>query len=68
MIFQDTKMGGIDYDHPHLDMRVVARRAQRRDCERGGQAEGVGRDIYLNMMMIIVIILMIMIMILIIID
>ena len=32
----------------HLDMRVVARRAQRRDCESGGQAEGVGREIYLN--------------------
>ena len=31
----------------HLDMRVVASRAQRRDCESGGQAEGVGREIYL---------------------
>ena len=32
----------------HLDMRVVARRAQRPDCESGGQAEGVGREIYLD--------------------
>ena len=28
-------------------MRVVASLAQRRDCERGGQAEGEGSEIYL---------------------
>ena len=27
---------------------MVARRAQRPDCESGGQAEGVGREIYLD--------------------
>ena len=41
-------------------MRVVASRAQRRDCERGGQAEGVGRDIYLNMKIMIIMMIIIM--------
>ena len=27
---------------------MVARRAQRPDCESGGQAEGVGREMYLD--------------------
>ena len=43
-------------------MRVVARRAQRRDCDRGGQAEGVGRDIYLLMMIMIILMIIMMIM------